>query len=428
MEIIFLLKVTYGPLIALLLTSGLIMWLSPLAHSAGLVDRPDARKKHNGNIPLIGGPAIFVAVFAAMVISGIGLSKNAEWTNFGAFFLAGMLLVLAGTVDDYLDLKPIQKLVAQVLAALIMVFGADIVLHDLGSLSNNNELLSLGILAVPFTVFATVGVVNAINMSDGLDGLAGSLTLVSLLGLMAATELFGYGDGLGLLAILGAAIVGFLVFNYRMPWRPRAVVFLGDSGSMFLGFTVAWFAIKFTQGDSKVLSPAAALWFLILPLFDTATLTVRRVLKRRPPFGADREHLHHIFLLAGFTVSETVAIMAAISLLGVSVGLAGTYFQVPDSVLLASFLILGGLYFWMIMHSWSALRFLRYSINRRNSPIGRRTTPDRRRNSNVAHLGPERRSGIERRKDLRRSLDSENTDAADEAREEREKHDHDIAS
>jgi UDP-GlcNAc:undecaprenyl-phosphate GlcNAc-1-phosphate transferase len=308
------------------------------------------------------------------------------------------------------------------LAALIMVFGADIVLRDVGSLGNNYELLTLGMLAVPFTVFAMVGVVNAINMSDGLDGLAGSLTLVSLLGFMAATELFGNGEGLGLLAILGAAIVGFLLLNYRMPWRPRAVVFLGDSGSMFLGFTVAWFAIKFTQGDSKVLAPAAVLWFLMLPLFDTATLTVRRVLKRRPPFGADREHLHHIFLLAGFTVSETVAIMAALSLFGVGVGLAGTYFQVPDSLLLGSFLFLGGLYFWMIMHSWSAMHFLRYSINRRDCPIDRRTTPDRRTYSNVVHLGPERRSGIERRHDLRRSLDTQATGAADE------EHDHKVAS
>jgi len=413
LETLTLLKVTYGPLVALLLTSGLIMWLSPLARSAGLVDKPDARKKHKGEIPLIGGPAIFVAVFAAMVISGIGLSKSAEWTNFGAFCLAGMLLILAGTVDDYLDLTPTQKLVCQTLAALVMVFGAKIVLLDLGALGVDNELLVLGLLAVPVTLLATVGVVNAINMTDGLDGLAGSLVLVNLLGLMAATVLFGQGEGLGLLAILGAAIFGFLAFNYRMPWRPTAVVFLGDSGSMFLGFTVAWFAIKFTQGDSKVLAPAAALWFLILPLFDTVTLTVRRILKRRPPFGADREHLHHIFLLAGFTVSETVAIMVAISILGVGVGLAGTYFQLPDYALLSSFLVAGGLYFWMIMHSWSVMRFLRYSINRRTNGMDRREFPDRRSHSNVSHLGPERRSGIERRQDMRRSEDMQTIDESD---------------
>ncbi len=419
MDTVTLLKVTYGPLIALLLTGGLIMWLSPLARSAGLVDRPSARKKHKGDIPLIGGPAIFVAVFAAMVVSGIGLSKTAEWTNFGAFYLAGMLLILLGTVDDYLDLTPLQKLVGQMLAALVMVVGAGTVLRDLGTLGPGGELLALGALAVPFTMIATVGVINAINMSDGLDGLAGSMTLVSLIGLMAATELFGNGEGLGLLAILSAAIVGFLFFNYRLPWRGSAVVFLGDSGSMFLGFTIAWFAIKFTQGDSKVLAPAAALWFVMLPLFDTVTMTLRRILKRRPPFGADREHLHHIFLLAGFTVTETVSIMAAISLLGVGIGLAGTALQVPDTILLGTFLTAGALYFWMIMHSWSVMRFLRYSINRRANVLDRRVIPDRRTHSNVAHLGVERRSGIDRRQDNRRSGDMQNIDDPDDKSEQK---------
>ena len=412
MDTATLLKVIYGPLFALLLTSGLIVWLSPLAHSAGLVDKPSARKRHKGEIPLIGGPAIFVAVYTAMAISGIGLSKTPEWTDFGAFYLGGMLLILAGTVDDYLDLTALQKLTAQSLAALVMVLGADIVLRDLGALGVGNELLALGFLAVPFTMFATVGVINAINMSDGLDGLAGSLTLIGLLGLMAATTMFGNGEGLGLLAILGAAIVGFLLFNYRLPWRKSAVVFLGDSGSMFLGFTIAWFAIKFTQGETKVLAPAAVLWFLLVPLFDTVTMTLRRVLKRRPPFGADREHLHHIFLLAGFTVTETVSILVAIALFGVGVGLAGTYFQVPDTVLVGAFLTLGALYFWMIMHSWSVLRFLRYSINRRSSALDRRVLPDRRTHTNVAHLGPERRSGTDRRRDLRRSEDLQTIDDA----------------
>jgi len=383
------------------------MWLSPLAKSAGLVDRPDERKKHKGEIPLIGGPAIFVAVFAAMVISGIGLSKAAEWTNFGAFYLAGMLLILAGTVDDYLDLTPLQKLAVQMIATLVMIFGANIIVNDLGALGDESGVLALGFLAVPFTLFATIGVINAVNMSDGLDGLAGSLSLVSLLGFTAATITFGNGEGIGLLAILAAAIVGFLMFNYRLPWRPTAVAFLGDSGSMFLGFTLAWFAIKFTQGDSRVIAPSAALWLLILPLFDTVTVTVRRVLKRRPPFGADREHLHHVFLLAGFTVGETVAIMAGVAALGVGFGLAGTYFQVADYIMLGSFLLLGVLYFWMIMHSWSVMRFLRHSINRRTSPNDRRVTPDRRTHTNVAHLGPERRSGVDRRRDSRRDQDSQ---------------------
>ena len=172
------------------------------------------------------------------------------------------------------------------------------------------------------------------------------------------------------------------------------MVFLGDSGSMFLGFALAWFAIKFSQGESRIIAPSAALWFLVLPLFDAVSITTRRILRRQPPFGADREHLHHIFLLAGFTVTETVAIMAGIAMLGVGVGLAGTYFNVPDNIMLGSFLVSGLMYLWMIVHSWSVMSFLRRSINRRTKALDRRVNGERRRNINVAYMGPERRCGI----------------------------------
>jgi len=396
-----------GPVIALAITSGLILWLTPVARSVGLVDIPTARKTHIGEVPLIGGLAIFAAIFAAMIISDFVRPDDLVPENFGAFYLAGMLLVIAGMVDDFIDLSPLKKLTVQTIATLIMIFGAHIVLRDLGMLGDHGEILALGFLAVPFTVIATIGVVNAVNMSDGLDGLAGTLSLVTLVGFMAATTMFSNGHDNRHLAILVAAVIGFLLFNYRVPGRRSAVVFLGDSGSMFLGFALAWFAIKFSQGEDRIIAPSAALWFLIVPLFDAVSMTTRRILNRKPPFGADREHLHHIFLLAGFTVSETVAIMGGISVLGVSVGLAGTYYNVPDYILVSSFLICGLLYLWMIMHSWSVMRFLRHSICRRHNVMDRRVIADRRSHSNVVYLGPERRSGIDRRKDPRRSEDSQ---------------------
>jgi UDP-GlcNAc:undecaprenyl-phosphate GlcNAc-1-phosphate transferase len=393
--------------IALVFTSGLILWLSPVARAVGLVDIPTARKAHKGEVPLIGGLSIFIAVFAAMVISDIFRPEDLVPENFGAFYLAGMLLVIAGMVDDFVDLSPLKKLTVQVLATVTMILGAQIVLSDLGALGNGGEMLALGFLAVPFTIFATVGVVNAVNMSDGLDGLAGTLSLVSLLGFMVATTVFGNGEDNRHLAILAAAVIGFLLFNYRLPGRSSAFVFLGDSGSMFLGFALAWFAIKFSQGEGRIIAPSAALWFLVVPLFDAVSMTTRRILNRKPPFGADREHLHHIFLLAGFTVSETVAIMAAFAVVGVCVGIAGTYFNVPDYIMVSAFLVCGLLYLWMIMHSWSVMRFLRYSICRRDNVTDRRVLADRRTHSNVAYLGPERRSGRDRRNDPRRSEDTE---------------------
>jgi len=396
-----------GPLIALAFTSGLILWLSPLAKAVGLVDVPNARKVHEGEIPLVGGLAIFVAVFAANVITGFTLPEGVMPVDYNGFYLAGMLLVLTGMVDDFVDLSPLHKIVVQTIATLIMIFGAHVVLSNIGVLGKGSNILSLGILAVPFTVFATIGVINAINMSDGLDGLAGSLSLVSLLGFLAATSIFGNGEDAGLLITLAAAVGAFLLFNFRIPGRRSAVVFLGDSGSMFLGFTLAWFAIKFSQGESRIISPSAALWFLILPLFDAVSMTARRLMKRRPAFGADKEHLHHIFLLAGFTVSETVGILAGIAVFGAGVGLVGTFFGVPDSIMGGSFLILGLLYLRMIVHSWAVMRFLRHSICRRHSATDRRVIKDRRSSNNVAYLGPERRSGNDRRVDPRRDEDTQ---------------------
>ena len=391
-----------GPVIALAFTSGLVLWLSPLAKSVGLVDIPNGRKVHEGEIPLTGGLSIFVAVFAANVICQIVLPEGAKLIDYGGFYLAGMLLVLTGIVDDYVDLSPQRKIIAQTVASLIMIFGSHIILSDLGFLVNDNNILSLGLLAIPFTVFAVIGVINAINMSDGLDGLAGSLSLVSLLGFFAATTIFGNGEDAGLILMLSAAVCGFLLFNYKIPGRRTAVTFLGDSGSMFLGFALAWFAIKFSQGENRIIAPSAAVWFLILPLFDAVSMTTRRIMKKRPAFGADKEHLHHIFLLAGFTVSETVGILAGIAVLGVGVGLAGTYFRIPDVIMGGSFLVLGLLYLRMIVHSWSVMRFLRQSICRRHSDVDRRVITDRRVSSNVIYLGLERRLGNERRTDPRR--------------------------
>lgn len=405
MDIILLLASFIGPVIAFGLTSILIVWLFSIAKNVGLVDVPNGRKTHEGEIPLVGGLSIFMAVFAATVIAGFLQPEQSLTVNHGGFFLAGMLLLLVGVVDDYIEITPAAKLTAQATAALIMIYGSGVVLSDLGALGSNGELLSTGVFAVPFTIFATVGVINAVNMSDGLDGLAGSLALVSLSCFIAASLLFGNGQEVGLLVMLAAAVVGFLIFNFRFPGRRSAIVFLGDSGSMFLGLAICWYAIKFSQGDNRVVAPSVALWFLMLPLFDAVCMTTRRILKKRPPFGADKEHLHHIFLLAGFTVQETVLTMVGISLLAGTIGITATYLAVPEPIMLGSFITLGLMYFWMIVRSWSVMRFLKKSINRRNSMIDRRIATDRRRNSSVAYLGPERRVRMDRRNDPRRTED-----------------------
>ncbi|MCC7258692.1 MAG: hypothetical protein IT486_10010 [Gammaproteobacteria bacterium] len=395
-------------MVACLVTAGLIAILRPLAVGIGLVDVPDTRKTHQGPIPLVGGLAIFATVLASCsFVSLTGLS--AFEPGMPSFLAAGVVLVGVGVVDDLVELSPLARFIAQITAGLAMIFGGGVVLDDLGAMSWSGEVLALGLLAVPFSLFTTVGVINALNMCDGLDGLSGSLTLVSLVGFAVALALWGDGSDGNLLMVLGGGILGFLLFNMRLPGRARASIFLGDAGSMFLGFVLTWFAISLSQGPERVIKPAAALWFIMVPIIDAVAMMLRRIVRGRSPFSADREHLHHIFLLAGFTVNETVATMALLAGCGVAVGLASAWWDWPDLWVALAFLGVGLGYFWMIMHAWRVMRFFRRSICRRRSQVtDRRVRGERRQGGgDHAYTGPERRSGLDRRSGLpRRSEDA----------------------
>ena len=380
----------FVPLVALVATILLIVLLRPLAVRSGLVDIPNDRKSHRAPTPLVGGLAIYGGTALGFLLStggSVPLSSGEAYSFFGA----GLLLVVVGVVDDFLDLPPAVKFVAQSLAALVMIFGAGVVLTDLGSLTIRGDLLQLGILTVPFTAFATLGIINALNMCDGLDGLSGSLALTSLSGLILVASMWGRPTDLDLLLLLGAAVIGFLLFNRRILGRESASIFMGDAGSMFLGLALAWFTISLSQGETRALHPSAALWFVMVPIFDAVTLMLRRIRKGRSPFAADREHLHDIFLRAGFTVNETVGMIVGLASLGVFVGLASIHFQIPEWVVSGAFLLLGIGYFWIINHAWKAMRFLGHAICRR------RGRPERRQGSTYNYTGPERRSGEDRR-------------------------------
>jgi len=386
-----------GALLAFITTSVLIVLLRPLAISVGLVDIPSSRKSHSGNIPLIGGIAIFVGSITTLLIQhnidGSGLLFAAPVP---AFFGAAFLLLVIGAWDDMHELPAVTRLLAQVVSCLVMIYVGDVVLSDLGNLNFDGSVLYLGFLAVPFTVFASLGIINAMNMCDGLDGLSASLALIALLGFGIANTLWGATETQAIIIVFSACVISFLMFNLRTLWRPKAWVFLGDAGSMLLGITLSWIAIVMSQGEERVLSPSAALWFLMLPIYDAVSMMVRRLLKRRSPFEADREHLHHIFLLAGFSVGETVTLMTGIAIGGVVIGLGGTYMGVTDVYMALLFLLGGCAYYWVMMRAWRVMRFLRRSICRRTVDA-RGLIPDRRVFDDPDYTGPERRSGTERR-------------------------------
>jgi len=340
------------PAIAFIATIILILLLRPLAVKLGFTDAPTERKLHQGDVPLVGGIAIFLAL--GIAIFSVGVLFNVTLL---AFFSAAFLLVFVGVWDDWRGLSPLIRFAAQMCAGLIMVYGAGIVLTDLGSLTPSGKIVYLGAMAVPFTVFVTVGMINAINMCDGLDGLSGNMTLVLLAGLGFANSLWGNAIHLQLLNIVSAAIAGFLIFNQRMFWRNKAWVFLGDAGSMMLGFALAWNVIEITLGFPQIISPAAALWFLALPIYDTVTLMVRRIAHGRSPFQADSEHLHHLLVRTGFTVGETIGIICLLAALGCGVGMLVTYLGVADFIVALIFVAVGFIYMWRIQSAWRTGKF-----------------------------------------------------------------------
>jgi len=393
-----------GPLISFAAVVLGILILRPVAERVRLLDQPNPRSSHRIPTPLVGGVAIYLAFgigTAAAVLNGLLQLDAYTMSLLGG----GLLLVIVGAIDDARDLSPLLRFAVQIIASLVMVYGGGVVLRDLGQMLPSGQVLELGIFAVPFTVFATIGVINALNMCDGLDGLSGTLAMISITGMLIVSVVNGGPANTLLLAVLAAGILGFLLFNLRLLGRRHAAVFMGDAGSMFLGYALTWFAISLSQGEQRAMAPAAALWFLMLPLFDTVSMMLRRIARGRSPFSADREHIHHVFLMAGFTVNETVTVMAAAALIGAGIGLLCLDVRLAESSIAGFFLICGILYFWMVLRSWKVMRFIERSFSRRRAPADRRRGTDRRVNLDSSYAGPERRRPADRRSQVRRGGD-----------------------
>ncbi len=387
-------KAMLMPIVALAFTIFLVQVARRVAPAVGLVDSPTARKSHQGNVPLVGGIAIFGALFFVAAFGGL-------IADHGSFLAAASLLVMVGIWDDVSGVSPPVRFVAQSLAMLILAIAGGVYLADLGSLLPGIGVLTLGWMAIPFTVFAGVGAINAFNLSDGVDGVCGTLALVALAGLGVAAGMAGKTSELLLITILIGGIVGFLVFNVRLPQRRQASVFLGDSGSYLLGLSVMYVAIRLSQGPERAIQPVTALWFCMLPLLDTIGVLLRRLRRGHSPFNPDREHIHHVFLLAKFSVTATWIGLALVAVLGTAFGLLGVVAGIPDSVMFAGFVMISVLYYGMFTRVWQALTFLSRSINRRALvKIDRRVGTERRLRSEIYHIDgipKERRSGTERR-------------------------------
>ena len=332
---------------AVALSAVAVMLLSRVAPMLGLVDVPGGRKAHSRAVPLVGGIAIFVALLAAAPFAGI--SHHASW-----FLLALSVVIAVGFWDDVTEIRPRLKFLIEIVASAIMIWGAGVELRSVGDLLGWRPI-GLWIFAVPMTMFAIVGVVNAVNMMDGIDGLGGSIAFVAFAWYAAVAWVSGLDVQFDTALILCGAIAGFLLFNLRLPWQTHARVFLGDAGSLMIGFALGWFAIDLTQGEGRTFPPIAALWVLLLPLADCVSIMARRLRAGSSPFDGDRHHIHHYLLARGFGHNKVVAILVGVSALFGAIGFAGWRLQVPEPLLFWPFFFAYFAYHAWIQRAWKML-------------------------------------------------------------------------
>jgi UDP-GlcNAc:undecaprenyl-phosphate GlcNAc-1-phosphate transferase len=290
-----------------LATVFLILLLRPVAVRLGLVDHPSsARKTHADPTPLVGGAAITIGAIAC---AGFLLPMTPDVVALGA---ASLLMLVVGTFDDRFDINWRIRIVAQAAAALVLYLWGGVRVESIGN-ALGFPGHQLGVLSLPFTVLATVGITNAVNWADGVDGLAGSLSLAALVMLTAAAIYAGNTALATDLLLMAGCVVGFLAFNLRLPWRPKAKVFLGD-GAEILGLWIAWASFRLTQTPGHPVTPVLAPFLIAPPVIDCLVLIVRRLRAGHSPFFADRNHLHHRLLDAGLSVTGVVAALTGVTL------------------------------------------------------------------------------------------------------------------
>jgi UDP-N-acetylmuramyl pentapeptide phosphotransferase/UDP-N-acetylglucosamine-1-phosphate transferase len=324
-----------------------------------LTDRPGTRKIHKREIPTLGGVGLYAGFSFGFLIA-----VNGYMTGVNYFFLATLLLFLAGMKDDLITLDPKKKLMAEIIAALLLLYFTDI------RITNYHGFL--GIQAIPAwltyitTVFIMIVIINAVNLIDGIDGLAASTGIIS----SAALGFWFWFSGETGYAIMAAALIGTLAGFMRFNLSSGAnKIFMGDTGSLLTGFIIAAMTIMFNEVNAGSATyhdlysaPAISIAILIVPLYDTLRVFTIRIAHHQHPFIADNRHIHHMMLRAGFTHKKADVIIAAahISIIAMAFALDHIGIFWLSGLLLLTCLLLTGLIYLRIYN-----RFLLHRV-----PVG----------------------------------------------------------
>ena len=284
--------------IALIVTYICTPLVRTLAVKIGAIDAPDARKVHQVSIPRLGGLAIYIGYMVSLLYSVKDIS------SVKGLIIGSVILVAVGIGDDVKQIGPKTKLLGQIVAALMLpIF--DNAIHFI---SIGDHMLYLEYLSIPLTVFWIVGFTNIVNLIDGLDGLAAGISLIACIAICIVTLQMGQVDLACITLALAGAACGFLRYNFN-----PAKIFMGDTGSMLLGYTMAAISVMGSVKTAATVGLVVPVIVLGLPILDTLFAIVRRRINGRPVFQPDKGHLHHRLLAMGLTQKQAVLLMYAIT-------------------------------------------------------------------------------------------------------------------
>ncbi|MFV9996685.1 MAG: UDP-N-acetylglucosamine--undecaprenyl-phosphate N-acetylglucosaminephosphotransferase [Arsenophonus endosymbiont of Dermacentor nuttalli] len=324
-----------------------------VAKRFGLVDEPNHRKKHQGQIPLVGGITVFFGICLAFTITQEYIPH--KWL----YLICAEILVFVGALDDRFDISVKIRATIQAIVAFVMTHFAGLTLNNLGYAFGPWWEITLGPLGYLMTLFAVWAAVNAFNMVDGIDGLLGGLSCVSF----AALGILLYQNGDMALAYwcfaFIAAILPYICLNLGLLGK-RYKVFMGDAGSTLIGFSVIWLLLMSTQGEQRSIKPVTALWIIAIPLMDMIAIMYRRLRKGMNPFSPDRQHIHHLFMRSGFTSRQAFILISMAAAILAMIGIIGerTNF-IPEWVMLVLFLLIFAIYGYCIKRAWKVARFVK---------------------------------------------------------------------
>ncbi|MFA0441907.1 UDP-N-acetylglucosamine--undecaprenyl-phosphate N-acetylglucosaminephosphotransferase [Vibrio sp. 10N.222.51.C12] len=341
-----------------------------IAPIVGLVDNPCNRKRHSGQIPLIGGLSIGLVLCLALLLFPEFIPHQP------LLMFAILVLLVTGVLDDRFDLSCRSRLCIQAGLALLVGFFTDVKLITFG------DAFGLGVvqfewLAIPMTMIAVIGAINAFNMVDGIDGLLGTLALITFSGLAVLFYLQGNTAHTLLCFMFIAALLPYLAFNLGVFGRNYRL-FMGDAGSMVIGFVAIWLLFTLTQTSNPLvtstlspsnatyynealasISPVTALWLIAVPLMDMVAIMARRIRKGQSPMSPDRGHLHHIFQRIGFSSRQTLCLIALIATSCVLIGVIGETAGVAESVMFYLFLFVFSIYYWVLTKAFRITAYIR---------------------------------------------------------------------